>query len=163
MNLLEDDIRCPLPLFSSRLSPAPPLHSHSVRFPPLLRQPTNSTMWPCVCAVSLPLPPSPCMPRPPSPVVAGYLYMPKGRAEPSGAAGAGAMDTGTYSLFPFFPSFLVAALLRARSYAVRIPARTVREEGPPRNRSCRQHMYDTSLVTINCVAKYLYGLSSFHL
>ena len=75
----------------------------------------------CVCVVSLPLPPLACMPRPPSPVVAGYLSMPKGRAEPSGAADAGAMDTGTYSLFPFLPSFLVAALLRARSHAVRIP------------------------------------------
>ena len=137
-----------LALTFSSVSPTPPA--------------TNKFDYVALCVRRFPSPPSPCMPRPPSPVVAGYLSMPKGRAEPSGAAGAGAMDTGTYSLFPFLPSFLVAALLRARSHAVRIPARTVREEGPPRNRSCRQHMYDTSLVTINCVAKYVYGPSSFH-
>ena len=110
--------------------------------------------------------PFPSLPLHASPSFAGRRRLPihaKGARGAEQRAGAGAMDTGTYSLFPFFPSFLVAALLRARSHAVRIPARTVREEGPPRNRSCRQHMYDTSLVTINCVAKYVYGPSSFHL
>ena len=98
-----------LALTFSSVSPTPPA--------------TNKFDYVALRARRFPSPPSPCMPRPPSPVVAGYLSMPKGRAEPSGAAGAGAMDTGTYSLFPFFPSFLVAALLRARSHAVRIPAR----------------------------------------
>ena len=131
-----------LALTFSSVSPTPPA--------------TNKFDYVALRARRFPSPPSPCMPRPPSPVVAGYLSMPKGRAEPSGAAGAGAMDTGTYSLFPFLP--------RSGTPARALPrcAHPSTEEGPPRNRSCRQHMYDTSLVTINCVAMYVYGPSSFH-
>ena len=72
--------------------------------------------------------PFPSLPLHASPSFAGRRRLPihgKGPAARGAErrADACAMDTGTYSLFPFFPSFLVAALLRARSHAVRIPAR----------------------------------------
>ena len=143
INLLEDDIRCPLPLFSSRLSPAPPLHSHSVRFPPLLRQPTNSTMWPCVRVVSLPLPPLACLAllRRSSPAT-----YPCQRGARSRAAGGGRCD-GYRHLQPLpLLSFLPRSGTPARALPRCAHPSTVREEEPPRNRSCRQHMYDTSLL-----------------
>ena len=151
-------------LFPSSLPVSPllrPCTHIQFGFPPLLRQPTNSTMWPCVRVVSLPLPPLACLAllRRSSPAT-----YPCQRGARSRAAGAGAMDTGTYSLFPFLP--------RSGTPARALPRcahpSTVREEGPPRNQSCHQHMYDTSLLAP--LARYNQlcgqvrdGPSSFHL
>ena len=112
-----------LALTFSSVSPTPPA--------------TNKFDYVALRVRRFPSPPSPCMPRPPSSVavVAGYLSMPKGRAEPSGAAGAGAMDTGTYSLFPFLPSFLPRSGTPARALPRCAHPSTVREGGDPPEKS----------------------------